>query len=233
MHYQTVMEGDVHISPDEFPLLAGLPDQAALREKAVPRTFDAGQTLFHQGEQPRLLIMLLEGQVRVWRCSSSGSTTTAHVLGVGDVPGLIAILTNKAYPATATALTQVRALTWAASWVPELIRRNPRLLVNAISILGKRNEELLQRLQEASSHPVEQRVARAIVKLVEGTRAAQAAIVELPVRRRDIADIAGTTLHSVSRLVSRWEREGILLSGRSRVTVLDTPRLQQVAGRCA
>ena len=223
------MACDELFDTNDFRLLAGLPDQAAWRSKAVARVYDAGQALFHEGEQPEMLIMLVEGQVRVWRCSPDGSTTTAHVLGTGDVPGLIAILTSRTYPATATALTPVRALTWAASWVPELVRCNPKLLVNALCILGQRNEDLLQRLQEASGYPVEQRVARAIVRLAQGTRQPPGKPVDLPVRRRDVADIAGTTLHSVSRLVSRWERDGILLSGRSRITLLDMDRLTAVA----
>jgi CRP-like cAMP-binding protein len=51
-----------------------------------------------------------------------------------------------------------------------------------------------------------------------------------PVTRADIAEMTGTTLHTVSRLLSAWEREGIVKSARRRVTVSAPHRLVVLSG---
>ena len=103
------------------------------------------------------------------------------------------------------------------------------IATNILSIIGARQEELLQRLQELSTECVEQRVARTVLRLAGGDGAPPAQGVELPVRRQDIAEMAGTTLHSVSRLVSRWAREGLVRAGRGRIVVLEPDRFADLA----
>jgi CRP-like cAMP-binding protein len=181
---------------------------------------------FHEGDPADGLILLQDGQVRIWRCSPEGAMTTVHVLGAGDLPGCVAAFCQSAYPASATALSPVRALWWPASAIPALIRSFPALAINVLRVIGTRNEELLQRLQEVATENVERRVLRAILRLVRSARGAAAdGPVELPVRRQDIAEMAATTLHSVSRLVSRWERAGLLIAGRGRIVLRDVPAL--------
>ena len=88
--------------------------------------------------------------------------------------------------------------------------------------LGARARETHDRLHEAAAVRVETRLARTLLRLVRqsGVREADGSIgIGFPLSRQDLAGMAGTTLHTASRILSGWEQAGILAGGRMRVTV--------------
>ena len=84
---------------------------------------------------------------------------------------------------------------------------------------------------ELSLAQVEQRVANAVLRLVRqtGRKTEDGIEIDFPVSRQDIADMTGTTLHTVSRLMSAWEGQGMIRSGRKRISVTDPHRLMLVS----
>src|SRR3546814_14452591 len=109
------------------------------------------------------------------------------------------------------------------------MERHSRIATNMIAIVGKRLGEAQERLRELATQSADRRIARTLLRLLDqaGRRTGDGVRIEFPLRRKDIADIAGTTLHTVSRIVAGWERRG-LLSSRNRPLVLATPdRLEE------
>ncbi len=51
----------------------------------------------------------------------------------------------------------------------------------------------------------------------------------MPITRQDLAEMIGTTLETVSRIVSRWRREGIVEAGREQITITYPHRLVMIA----
>ena len=84
---------------------------------------------------------------------------------------------------------------------------------------------------EMSTKQVEQRIANALLRIVgqSGRKTEEGIEIDFPISRQDIAEMTGTTLHTVSRLLSAWESEGIVRSGRQKVTVTDPHRLMLLA----
>jgi CRP-like cAMP-binding protein len=62
-----------------------------------------------------------------------------------------------------------------------------------------------------------------------GRRVDSGVLVDLPLSRDDIAQMTGTTLYTVSRIVSRFEREGLLEAGRQRMVIRNPHGLLKVA----
>jgi CRP-like cAMP-binding protein len=84
---------------------------------------------------------------------------------------------------------------------------------------------------EMSSEQVEQRIARAVLRLIAqaGRQTPDGIEIDFPITRQDIADMTGTTLHTVSRTLSAWEGEGLVRGGRQKVIVTDPHGLMLVA----
>ena len=84
---------------------------------------------------------------------------------------------------------------------------------------------------EMSTQQVEQRIAHALLRLVSqsGRKTDDGIEIDFPITRQDIAEMTGTTLHTVSRLLSAREDEGIVRGGRQKVTVKDPHALMLVA----
>jgi CRP-like cAMP-binding protein len=93
--------------------------------------------------------------------------------------------------------------------------------------VGGRLQEANARIRELSTEAVERRIAHAILRLVNqaGRKTPKGIEIDFPVTREDIAEMAGTTLHTVSRVMSGWQQQGMVALGRKRVTVTDAHRL--------
>jgi CRP-like cAMP-binding protein len=189
-----------------------------VRRAASPRAYRAGQVLMYEEDPADQFLLVTDGRVRVWRTSTQGTAMTVHLLGPGGMPGCVAAFREVPYPATVTALSDVHALSWPS------VRAHPGLAANFVEMIAERNEEMLQRLHEVSTLPVAQRLARALVRLAADEVPVDGAV-QVGLSRQDLAELTATTLHTVSRLVSRWERAGIVAAGRKRVRILDPDRL--------
>lgn len=82
-----------------------------------------------------------------------------------------------------------------------------------------------------ATEQVDQRVAHALLKLVKqtGKKTVEGILIDFAISRQDIAEMTGTTLHTVSRLLSAWEDQGLVKSGRQKVTVVEPHRLLLIA----
>ncbi|AQR72629.1 Crp/Fnr family transcriptional regulator [Sphingomonas sp. LM7] len=204
----------------------GLPPELLTRllESGARRSHAAGEALFHEEDPASQLLVIVEGQVRVWRTSPRGSAMTVHLLGPGDLPGVAAVVQRTPYPATASAVTPVRTLGWPAERALSMLFDHPSLATNTMRFISLRNEEMLQRLHEVSTQPVEQRLARAVLRLTDNdTRS-------VDISRQELAELTATTLHTVSRIVSRWETEGVIDAARRRITLIEGRALGDRAG---
>jgi len=97
--------------------------------------------------------------------------------------------------------------------------------------VGSRLQETHTRVVEMSTQQVERRVAHALLRLARqaGRKVEQGVEIDFPISRQDIAEMTGTTLHTVSRTLSAWESQGLIESGRQRVVLRDPHRLFTLA----
>jgi CRP-like cAMP-binding protein len=87
---------------------------------------------------------------------------------------------------------------------------------------------VLTAAQELATERVPTRLARALLRVAEhgGIVEAEGVRIAHPLTRQELAELTGTTLFTVSRLMSRWESEGLLKTGRGAVTILDAEGLR-------
>ena len=97
--------------------------------------------------------------------------------------------------------------------------------------IGQRLEEAHARIREMSTQEVERRVAHAVLRLAKhaGRKEGAAVRIDFPISRQDIAEMTGTTLHTVSRIMSAWEAKGLVEGGRQKLTVKDIDGLSALA----
>jgi CRP-like cAMP-binding protein len=113
----------------------------------------------------------------------------------------------------------------------DLANAHPRFAEVAMGILGGHLQDAFTRLREVSAADVQQRIARTLLRLVRqsGCRTEQGLQIAFPITRQDIAEMASTTLHTVSRTLRTWEHVGVLTGGRRRIVVLDPRELVRIA----
>ncbi|RIK53833.1 MAG: Crp/Fnr family transcriptional regulator [Chloroflexi bacterium] len=206
-------------------------DLAVLAEQARTRTQARGGFFFHQGDPATALYLLTAGHVRLTQITPEGHQVVIRFVSPGQIFGEIAALGEAVYPAGAEAVGDCSALAWDAPSLAALLERSPRLALNLVRHLAGRVQDLQDRLRELATERVEQRVARALLRLVRqtGRRVEGGVLIDFALSRQDLAQMTGATLYTVSRILSRWEEEGIVASGRTRILVRVPHRLVALA----
>ncbi len=179
------------------------------------------EVFFRQGETAARFFLLCRGQVKLIQTTPEGHQIVVRYAGRGEMFGCVPVYGGKEYPATATALVRCAALGWDRPATDHLMEQHPRIAVNALQLLGEELAEVRLRYQELATERVEQRVARALLRFVRhaGRKVETGVLVEFPLSRQDLAEFTGTTMHTVSRILSAWQDQGLIQSGRKRVIV--------------
>jgi CRP-like cAMP-binding protein len=191
----------------------------------------AGEFFFHQGEDSIMMYVLAEGRAKLAQLSEGGDQVTINYMGPGDGLGIIVSLCNLPYPLSAEAVEDCQAMAWDRTTMKSLMRRHPQLALNALAMISQRFAHLQRNFMELSTKRVEQRVARALTRLVRqfGRRTEEGLLIDMPLSRQDLAEMTGTNLYNVSRILSKWEQAGLVSSGRKRVTLLKPHQLVMIA----
>jgi CRP-like cAMP-binding protein len=209
--------------PGRDELLAGLPPAEAKEALALAkeRRFESGEVLFRQGDEARGFMVLVEGRVKVAQTTADGRETLVRFIMPGELFGCVPLLGQDRYPGTAQAVERASVLTWDSAATNALLQHHPAFATSALRVVGGRLREFQDRLQEASTERVERRLARAVLRLAHqaGRRTEEGVLIDLPLSRAELADMTGTTLYSVSRILAEWQRRGVVVSARQRIVV--------------
>lgn len=194
---------------------------------ATSRRYSAGDTVFEQGQAATHFFVLLHGRLRVTQVTSEGQQVVVRMVNPGDLFGIAKALQRLDYPGTSAAVSESLVLSWPMSLWTDFLEQYPSLAINAMQTIGSRLLEAQQRLRELSTEEVERRVAHAVLRLVNqsGKREEKGVRVDFPISKQDIAEMTGTTLHTVSRILTAWEAAGIVEGGRQKLLVRDPHQL--------
>ena len=206
-------------------------DLDSILARAHSSRFAKESHIFSQGQKAESFFLLLAGHIRVVRTSPDGHQVIARYINEGGLFGIAMAMGIENYPATAIAAVDCVVLTWPNSVWPDFQSRIPSFAASAHRTVGARLQETQAQVMEFSSLQAEQRIAHALLRIVgqSGRKTAEGIEIDFPITRQDIAEMTGTTLHTVSRLLSAWEEEGIVRGGRQKVTVTDPHALVLVA----
>lgn len=207
-------------------------DVRAILDRATCRNYDEGMSIFVEGDRAERFYLLLDGTIRVVRITPDGEQVTSLHIPAGQLFGIAPALGRTTYPATAVAASQTLVLSWPATLWPGFVADYPGFATETYKTVGARVAEMNARIVEMSTQHVEQRVARALLRLVNqsGRRTPEGIEINFPITRQDVSEMTGTTLHTVSRLLSAWERDGLVNSKRKQITIVDPHRLVVMGG---
>lgn len=190
-----------------------------------------GTHIFEAGAVASSFFLLLDGHIRVVRITPDGEQIIARYISSGELFGIAPALGLATYPANAIAAVDCVTLAWPSSIWQATVEAFPGFATNTYKIVGQRLQEAQDRIVEMATERVEQRVANAVVKLAHnsGKQTAEGMLIDFPVSRQDISEMTGTTLHTVSRLISAWEDAGMVKCGRQKIVVTQSDRLELLA----
>jgi CRP/FNR family transcriptional regulator len=224
-------------SEDTIALLHQVPVFSALGEEelarvadvTVPRRFEAGEAVFHEGDQSDTCYIVRSGHARAVREHSDGRSITLANFGPGDIFGELAMFDDERRSATVETLEKTEAIAILGGDMRRLLREHPDIAVKLIAALGRRLRETNERLTRQSFQTVQSRVASVLVQLVAAARSEGAGDGDVLIisTQADLAQLAGSSRESASRFLAVLERAGIITQGRGKLIVHDPAALER------
>jgi CRP/FNR family transcriptional regulator len=202
----------------------------ALAEVCRLQVCERGDTVFVEGARAKEMSFVALGTVKIVKATPTRSVIL-RIVGAGSPVGIVAAWEGRPYPGTAVAIEPSTIV-----HVPErvfftLTDRHPEILRQLLQMMMKRQVQLGQRVSEMTG-PVETRVAQALLDLVvsSGSAEGNTASIALALTRQEIADLAGTTVETAIRIMSRWNKEGLVLTEGDGFVIPDVERLRAHLG---
>ena len=185
------------------------------------RVYKSGVTLFREGDPALQSYLVLKGRLKLSKLHEDGKEAIVRYINPGEITAAVSVSNEKNYPVTAQVVGSVEVVGWDRETMRELITAHPRLAINMLRAAVERLDDIQSRYLELRVERVEQRIARALLRIMKqsGRKTDEGILIDFRLSRQDLADYTGTTLYTVSRTLSNWEKKGWIASGRERIAV--------------
>jgi CRP-like cAMP-binding protein len=213
------------------PLFSGVLQEDYRRISAVARIqkFKRHDTLYLEGDAVEQVFLLTSGLVKTTKLGPGGAEVILRVGVSGDVLGAMSLCSTGRHSTTAQALRMGYALVWEARVFQFLVEPFPAVHQNMIRLTSEHLQELERRFRELATERVAPRLARQLIRLQEQIGGHVNDSVEIGLSREDLAQMTGTTLFTVSRVLGAWEAHGLVHLRRDSVTVCDLESLRKIS----
>jgi CRP/FNR family transcriptional regulator len=212
-----------------IPLFNGLPDDQlnAIREIAVEKQFNKGQTIFSEGDQTKGFFVVVEGRVKIYKVSSEGKEQILHIFETGQSFGEVTVFTGQQLPANAQALAKTRLLFFPRRAFIDLISANPSLALNLLAIMSKKLRQFAAQIENLSLKEIPARLASYLIYLSEEQDTENA--VTLNVSKGQLASLLGTIPETLSRIFAKLSGQNLIRVEGPKITLLDRQGIEDLA----
>lgn len=222
---QAVMSNAILLSPN-----SKVPSLQDIFSNQMMDRFEAGSTLFWEGDPAASVFEVVAGVFRIVRVLSDGRRVITGFIYAGELLG--ASLRDR-YLYSAEAVTRVTVRRFGRNRFQEEILRQPELREQLFSRLSDELAAAQDQMVLLSRKNAEERVCNFLLLMTR--RVAQACpampVVELPMTRLDMADYLGLTIETVSRTMTKLASRGVIApAGRHSVVIVKPVTLASLAG---
>jgi CRP-like cAMP-binding protein len=201
-------------------------DVRTILAAGTQQRFSANSVIARQGYSARNLYLLLTGRLRRFFLTEDGQKIVLLRITSGEIFGEAALLAKPVdYLVSGEAATVTTALVWSRHTIRGLCVQYPQLVENALLISFDYLAAYRATHESLICDSAPQRLARLLSNLAHGIGQKVPGGVELDIRNEELANEANISLFTASRLLSAWQREGILVKRRGKILLRFPGRL--------
>jgi CRP/FNR family transcriptional regulator len=210
-------------------MFAGLPgpDLDQLTGIASDKVFSRGATIFLEGDEGNGFYVVLSGRVKIFKLSADGKEQTLHLFGTGEPFGEVALFSGTRFPANAEALEDSRVLFFPRDAFAGLIREHPSVAMNMLALLSIRLRRFTVLIEDLSLKEVPGRFAAYLLYLSREREGSGE--LSLDITKAQLASLLGTIPETLSRILGKMSRSGLIASDGRHIKILDREGLEELA----
>jgi len=187
--------------------------------------------VFFEGDAPEWFHVIKEGKVKLVKHSDTGKDVILQIFVPGDMFGEVSLFDRKPYAASAQAMEPSVVLKLSRKEFFLLFSHHPFVATEMIMELGRQLREAHATIKSLAVDRVEQRIANILLKLAEkvGTPENGGIRLNLALTRQDLADMAGTTVETTIRIMSRFTKSKIIKPVNGKILILHPQTLLRIS----
>jgi len=204
----------------------------ALQKYVCVLSYEAGETIYRQGDAPTGLYALQKGRVKLYRRSGE-KTQIIAIVPAQECFGAESLPNETPSPCTAEALTPVTTIYISPEALRQLLLEHPDLLVTLLEIVSGRLRQLAILVHDLAFRDVGARLARVLLANAEtdGEITSEGFRIRRNLTQQEIASLVGTAREVVYRTYKKFERQGVLRLTRTHIYILDPQKLAEIASQ--
>ncbi|HJF15691.1 MAG TPA: Crp/Fnr family transcriptional regulator [Enteractinococcus helveticum] len=218
------------------PIFAGLTatQQDLVATMARPQFLDDGELVHRVGERTGKMFVVHSGQVKLHRVLPTGRKLLIRVAQPGETVGEHAFLTSSPTLDEAEAMDGTRLCVFVHDDLAGLIQRYPDIAHRMLVTLGERLAQTEHQLT-LNTQSVDVRIADYLLQqpLLRDGQSSESMRVRLPLDKKDVASLLGTTPESFSRALARLRTKGLISVDDDTVTLSDPDALEALVAGAA
>jgi CRP-like cAMP-binding protein len=184
--------------------------------------------LYLEGDTVEQVLLLISGSVKITKRGPKNMEVILRLSAPGDILDPVDLLSTSMHSTTAQAIRGCRALAWDAGIFKDLVQGAPVLHQNVIRSICGYVHELEERFRELATEEEAPRVARQLIRIQEQAGWPRKGEGEIGLSHEGLAQMTGTTVDTVTRLLSAWEAHGLVTCRIESVTINDVRALRKV-----
>ncbi|MGH2811743.1 MAG: Crp/Fnr family transcriptional regulator, partial [Actinomycetota bacterium] len=202
-----------------------------LERYGTRQTYNRGECIFHEGDPPERVFLILSGRVKVAWNTEDGREVILAVREAGDLLGELSAIDGDTRSATASVLEAVEVIAVQADAFKKFLEDHPRVSRLMIEMLSRRLRDADLKRIELSGMPAVRRVARRLLEMVErfGKSGEAGHRITLPLSQSELAAWTGVSREAVSKALQNLKARGIVETHRRGITVLALDELRTLA----
>lgn len=191
------------------------------------RHFDRGDVIYREGEAAALLRIVVAGKVKLIRPTLEGQDVLIDILSPGEYFGSLPSMGDEVYQDTAIAQTKSCVLSVGIDAFRKILNQYPQIAVKVLEFTSDRLAKAQEKIKQLRTFSVEERIAYLLHKLSKkfGEQSDEGLLIQMPLSRRELADMVGTTPETASRIISKFKDKGWLETGRQWIAITDQEAL--------
>lgn len=208
------------LAPEELLVIDGV---------TAERRIIRNGTVFTEGDVGEGLHFIRSGKVKIVKMSTDGREHILNILGPGEVFAEVLLFNEAPYPATAVAMEDSVVGVIRNQELEALLLEHPRVAVHIIQVMSKKLLYIQSRVKSFAFSDSQAKIAQTLNYLLGryGKSAKQGTEVTLEINRQDLANMAGTTRETVSRVFRTLKDDGVIYDEERQIVVRDLDRLRQ------
>jgi CRP-like cAMP-binding protein len=192
--------------------------------------YKRGQSIFYEGNSPFGIYCIFSGKIKLFKTSPNGKQIILKVLKQGDVLGYRSLFSEEPYAASAEVIEDAQVCFISKDLFFKIVSQSPATGWNTIKLLSKELGLAETKVTDVATKSARVRMSELLLMLkgTYGKKSKRGILLDIRLKREEIAEMIGTTQETAIRLVNELKEDGILRLEDHQIWIVDEAKLQEL-----